>query len=179
MRHSSFQTILPQTSLPAKAATCEANVALVRNDSEDRRERLLATFFAIGGCAAFIIAGLLTPYEPDGTQKVLGTHQQLGLPPCGFLILFKTPCPGCGMTTAFSLLVRGNLSGAWRANAAGVVIAAVTATSTLLFTLIALRGRQSRLWTDDIIKYAVAAAASSAIIRWLIVVAPQSPLLSD
>ena len=35
----------------------------------------------------------------------MGTHQQLGLPPCNFVTLTGYPCPACGMTTSFALLV--------------------------------------------------------------------------
>jgi len=35
-----------------------------------------------------------------------GTHEQLGLPRCGFLAWFEIPCPACGLTTAFAHLAR-------------------------------------------------------------------------
>lgn len=149
----------------------------VQND--DRRERLLATSFAVAGCAVFLAAGLLSPYEADGTPKLRGTHEQLGLPPCGFLTLFEVPCPSCGMTTAFSLFVRGDLSGSWRANWAGVIVVVVVAVSTLLFTIIAIRGRRSGIWTDEVITYAIAIAAGTSIGRWFLITLPQLPLHSD
>jgi len=157
---------------PQAAQADFGNSFVIEAGAENRRERLLAAVLAIAGLTLFLIAGVLSPYEPDGTRKELGTHQQLGLPPCGFLTVFQVPCPGCGMTTAFSLVVRGDLSGGWRANAAGVLIAVVTFVSTLLFTVIAVRGRRSGLWTDDVIKYAVAIAAIAATSRWLFVVGP-------
>jgi len=163
-----------------QAAQAEfSDSVVIEAGAENRRERLLGTVFAIAGFALFLVAGGLSPYEPDGTQKLLGTHQQLGLPPCGFLTVFQLPCPGCGMTTAFSLVVRGDLSGGWRANAAGVVIAGVVFVSTLFFTVIALRGRRSGLWTDDVIKYAVAVAAIAAASRWLFVVGPKLLTLTN
>ena len=47
--------------------------------------------------APILVAGMLTP-----SDKGVGTHQQLGLPPCTFLWLTGFPCPFCGMTTSFA-----------------------------------------------------------------------------
>ncbi len=71
---------------------------------------------AIGSCGLIllIVAGLLRP-SPYG----MGTHQQLGLPMCGFLLLTGQPCPSCGMTTSWSHLMRGQLLRSMQANAAG------------------------------------------------------------
>lgn len=57
----------------------------------------------------------------------VGTHTQLGLPPCGILAATGYPCPGCGMTTAFASMVRGNLPLAWTANPAGILLFLATA----------------------------------------------------
>lgn len=83
------------------------------------------------------------------------------------------------MTTAFSLFVRGDLSGSWRANWAGVIVVVVVAVSTLLFTIIAIRGRRSGIWTDEVITYAIAIAAGTSIGRWFLITLPQLPLHSD
>jgi Protein of unknown function (DUF2752) len=55
----------------------------------------LAVTLASG--ATLIVARLLDP-SPSG----IGTHQQLGLPPCPFLAFTGWPCPACGLTTSFA-----------------------------------------------------------------------------
>ena len=87
------------------------------------------SLLAIGGLLAgvFAVAFWLNPYEADGQPRRMSTHTQLGMPPCNFVILTGTPCPACGMTTSFALLVRGDLAAALRANWAGVVTAIIWA----------------------------------------------------
>lgn len=63
--------------------------------------------------AVFVTAIVLNP-DPSG----MGTHQQLGLPPCAFLKATGLVCPQCGLTTSFALLVRGRTGEAFRANPA-------------------------------------------------------------
>jgi hypothetical protein len=48
-----------------------------------------------------------------------GTHQQLGFPPCPSVLLFNRPCPGCGLTTSFTRLLHGDLTGAFDAHPLG------------------------------------------------------------
>lgn len=78
-------------------------------------------------CGLFLLAGFglsawLSP-DPQGH----GTHRQLGLAPCSFLMLTGRPCPSCGATTAFAHFVRGEWPSAVRANAAAFVLAIVCA----------------------------------------------------
>jgi hypothetical protein len=63
--------------------------------------RLTWIALGVGAVAVLALARALTP-SPSG----LGTHTQLGLPPCGFLWLTGLPCPGCGLTTSFAHLTR-------------------------------------------------------------------------
>lgn len=62
-----------------------------------------------------VIAALLTP-----STSGVGTHTQLGLPPCGFLYLTGFPCPGCGLTTAFAHLAHGHVSASVGAHPLGL-----------------------------------------------------------
>lgn len=99
------------------------------NERPARRRRPLGLWvrlgllgMAMGWIGVFVVAWQLNPYEGDKVW-LEGTHQQLGLPPCTFKVLTKLPCPSCGMTTSFALLVRGDLWNALQANAVGVGLA--------------------------------------------------------
>lgn len=69
-------------------------------------------------CAALLaIAAILHPVA-DG----LGTHQQLGLGPCGFLVATGMPCITCGMTTSFTYAVHGQILLAFVTQPAGALL---------------------------------------------------------
>lgn len=90
------------------------------NDKAKRRARRpgdrWAALFVLAGCVfVFSAAAILTP-DPSG----VGTHTQLGLPPCGFLTLFGRPCPACGLTTALAHLARGSLVPSLQAHPVGL-----------------------------------------------------------
>lgn len=88
-------------------------------------------FLAAIPTAVLLTARTLTP-DPAGH----GTHTQLGLPPCGFLVMTGCPCPGCGLTTSFAHMARFDVIGAASANPFGIPLFLVS-----LFTIpVALRG---------------------------------------
>lgn len=77
----------------------------------------------LAGIAAAVVvtARVLSP------DPIHGSSAQLGLPPCGFQQLTGYPCPGCGLTTAFSYMAHFDPGGAWHVNAFGILLFAVTA----------------------------------------------------
>src|SRR5262245_11862434 len=79
---------------------------------------------AAGGVlvALLVTASRLTP-SPQG----LGTHRQLGLPPCTVLDWFGIRCPSCGMTTSWAHVARGRVLAATQANAGGALLALAAA----------------------------------------------------
>lgn len=83
-----------------------------------------------------ILGSLLVP-DPSGT----GTHTQLHLPPCAFLMVFGKPCPSCGMTTAFALALHGRPLDALVVQPAGVAVLAACF-ATWLYLPIAWRSRR-------------------------------------
>lgn len=83
-----------------------------------RWEQVTLLLAGLSATSLLMLAIWLTP-SPTG----LGTHQQLGLPPCTILFWFGIPCPSCGGTTAFAHFVRGQWVSAFRANAASACLA--------------------------------------------------------
>ena len=71
--------------------------------------------------ATLVIARALTP-APTG----VGTHQQLGLPPCAFLHWTGFPCPSCGLTTCFALAAHGEFIAAFITQPFGLLAFALT-----------------------------------------------------
>jgi hypothetical protein len=78
---------------------------------------------ALALIAVFAVAVWLNPYNEDGSPLRMATHQRLGLPPCTFYVSTGSPCPSCGMTTSFSLLMHGDVLNSLRANAVGTLLA--------------------------------------------------------
>ena len=117
----------PSSSVPARLLP-----VIERGDWVSRSA--WACLFAVP-LAVLITAAWLTP-SPAGH----GTHTQLGLPPCGFLVFTGYPCPGCGLTTAFAHMIRLQLGGAWGANPFGVPLFLVTAACVPFAALGFVRG---------------------------------------
>jgi hypothetical protein len=84
--------------------------------------RCVLVVLALLGIGVFVIAGTLHPYAADGTPLRSETHRQLGLPTCTFKYVTGMPCPSCGMTTSFALLIRGDVWHSLQANAAGTLL---------------------------------------------------------
>ncbi len=63
---------------------------------------MYAAIIAVTIGVIFLAAAWVAPSE-----RGVGTHHQLGLPTCGWIVAADLPCPTCGMTTSFSHAVRG------------------------------------------------------------------------
>ena len=103
--------------------------------------RGLLLSMAAGLAAVFVIAFWLNPYTADGSPRTMATHTQLGIPPCNFVVLTGKPCPACGMTTSFALLVRGDVGASLRANWVGTLLAGFWAGLLVWAVVGALVGR--------------------------------------
>lgn len=102
--------------------------------------RVYAAGVAAVAVALLIVAARLTPND-----RHMGTHRQLGLPPCGFVAMTGLPCPTCGMTTAFACVTRGHLRAALRAQVAGTFLAIGTAIAGVAAGFCLVTGRYPTL----------------------------------
>lgn len=117
----------------------------------------------------FLVAGfaLAASLEPD--NRGYGTHQRLGLPPCTTRALFGFPCPSCGMTTSFANFVRGRFLHAARANASGLLLAAVCAVQLPWIAVSVARGRLVGVDRPDRLALTVALSLGTVVlVEWLL-----------
>jgi hypothetical protein len=71
----------------------------------------------------------------------LGTHQQLGLPPCTMRVVAGIRCPSCGMTTSWSHMMRGQVLQSFAANSGGALLALAAAVGGPWAMVSGVRGR--------------------------------------
>ncbi len=112
-----------------------------------------------GVALALFLAGLIVlavsrALHPD--PRGLGTHEQLGLPPCGFAERTHLPCPTCGVTTSFAHFARGEVSEAFRVHPlAGALFVALVGATALGGSAALLGGR----WLERL-------ARANEALRW-------------
>jgi len=132
--------------------------------------RGILLLFALGLIVVFVLAWRIDPYDADGRPMTMGAHQRLGMPPCEFYVIFNKPCPSCGLTTSFSLLMHGDVVASLRANPVGTLMALFAIGLIPWSMWIGLRGRY--LWVRSIERASLWAAGVFLIlllIRWGIV----------
>lgn len=86
-------------------------------DREDARRRIRGVTLFIPAVTCLAVARYLTP---DG--RGLGTHEQLGMPPCTFAASFGVECPACGLTTSVAHAVRGDVLSSMACHRGGIPI---------------------------------------------------------
>ncbi|MEO9594745.1 DUF2752 domain-containing protein [Rhodopirellula bahusiensis] len=100
--------------------------------------RLLMITGALVGGGLLGVARSLSPASAG-----LGTHQQLGLPPCSMRMLFGVRCPACGMTTSWSWLTRGDLVASAQASFTGMLLGLFVLALVVVAVRVAWFGRSS------------------------------------
>jgi hypothetical protein len=126
---------------------------------------------AFGLVAVFAIAWHLDPYQ-GGKPWRMETHTQLGLPPCTFKTLTGLPCPSCGMTTSFALLVRGDLWHSLQANWVGTILALLWMAIIPWSVVSAIWGRPWLILSiEQVLTKLVIGFVVLMLLRWFIVLA--------
>ena len=110
-------------------------------DKLARAVRALLVAMALAFTVVLTLAFTLNPYDADGNPRTMATHTQLGLPPCNFVTLTGRPCPACGMTTSFALLMKGDVLNSAKANWVGTALAATCLVCVPWAVGSAVRGR--------------------------------------
>jgi hypothetical protein len=99
-----------------------------------RNDRIVYLLLTTLAGLTLAVARFLKP-----SQTGVGTHEQLGLPPCFFLHLTGIPCPGCGLTTCFAHSVRLHFYQAFITQPFGLILFALTVASIPMFLVLLLR----------------------------------------
>ena len=125
----------------------------------DRTRRLVAGVVALGCVSVLAVAAGLTP-----SGEGHGTHEQLGLEPCGFLSATGLPCATCGMTTSWTHAAEGDYLSAFATQPFGAVLALLTSMVFWLALHVAVFGSRigeaaSRTLSDKVAWYAVGGLA--------------------
>lgn len=114
---------------PRSAAGAATHLARASSD------RWLWMLMGVPAALVIGVARALTP-DPSG----MGTHAQLGLPPCFFHALTSWPCPACGLTTSFAHMARLEVLAACAAHPLGVPLFLATLAVVPLSLVGVLRG---------------------------------------
>lgn len=70
---------------------------------------------------SFGLLGVAATLDPSPSG--LGTHQQLGLPPCSMRLMLGIRCPACGMTTSWAHFMHGEWLSSIQVNIGGFLLA--------------------------------------------------------
>ncbi len=125
--------------------------------------RVSAVVVAMLPLAALAITSRL---QPD--SRGLGTHQQLGLPPCSMRVMLGIRCPGCGMTTSWAYFTQGRLRASAETNLAGFLLAWFAIGVAWLAARTALTGSIPSIRTQQIGTSAALAIGAVAVVQWVI-----------
>lgn len=97
------------------------------DESVDRLSRVGTLGLALACASPLVFAATLTP-----SSAGMGTHTQVGLPECGFVLATGLPCATCGCTTAFAHAADGSLLMSLITQPFGAVLALALAMMTLI-----------------------------------------------
>lgn len=95
---------------------------------------------ALVACAGGAVLTIAASVAPNGNG--VATHEKLGLPPCGFLVMSGLPCPTCGMTTSFSWMMHGHPLRSLASQPLGALLCLGTMATVIVGMWMAATGRR-------------------------------------
>ena len=138
-----------------------------------RKLRVWLVAVGLGLVAVFSAAAWIRPYDDAGRPLRMASHTQLGLDECSFVEMTGKPCPSCGMTTSFSLLVHGDPVNSARANWVGMLLAAFCLALLPWMFISAWRGRPWLVFPRERSALVIGGGfAVLALLRWGVMMAP-------
>ena len=124
--------------------------------------RIVSLMISAACLTVLLIAARLTP-SPTGVS----THTALGMNDCQFLARTGLPCPSCGMTTSFSLFVRGKILGSLYVQPMGTVLATLATLTFWAALYVGITGKPiARLMRMIPSRYYLAPLLTWALLAW-------------
>lgn len=117
--------------------------------------------------AAGLLAMLALAWRLEPNSRGMGTHQQLGLPPCTAIVLWGKRCPACGMTTSWAYLMEGRPLASWTTNAGGFVFAMISLVTAPWLAVLGYRGQKAADWHVTALAIAMVAALAVTFADWV------------
>ena len=140
-----------------------------RQSATARNELTGALRWVLGLTGAALWALLVVAFFLQPDPRGLGTHEQLGFPPCMFSVVCGFRCPSCGMTTSWSHLTHGRVAEALQTSASGSLLACLALIGGGDLWVSALRGRWLARWKNENTGAVLAATFGALLlIEWLI-----------
>ena len=126
--------------------------------------RVVSIVAGLGMLGLLLVARFLEP-----AASGMGTHQQLGLPPCSSILLWGMPCPACGMTTSWSLFTRGQWLESASVNIGGFLLALIALAYVPAGCYFGFTGRASRNERFSLgLAIALVTALAFAVFQWAV-----------
>lgn len=125
--------------------------------------RVTAGLIALVPLVLLGLAGTLSP-DADG----LGTHQQLGLPPCSMRLIVGIRCPSCGMTTSWAHFMRGQWPESLRVNPGGFLLALFSVMFAGTSAVVAWNGELPGRSAQRRFAVALIIIAAVTVVHWVI-----------
>jgi phosphatidylglycerophosphate synthase len=123
----------------------------------------------LAGAGLALVAGLALAARLEPDPHGVGTHEQLGLPPCTFATWIGFRCPSCGMTTSWAWLMQGRVGEALGANVGGTLLALLAIVAGPWLLASAARGAwATRLPSERMFAVAAVVLGLVTAVDWLV-----------